>query len=49
MPNKTAILENVDMYSADELVKYIKDGTVTFDELCNDTDGAFAAHIRKEV
>ncbi len=49
MPSKLAILENVDMYSADELVKYIKSGIVTFDELCNDTDGSFPAVVRKEV
>ena len=39
MPSKLAILENVDMYTADELVGYIKSGIVTFDELCDDTDG----------
>ena len=49
MPNKLAILENVDMYSADELVGYIKSGIVTFDELCNDTDGCFPASVRKDV
>lgn len=49
MPSKLAILENVDMYSADELVDYIKSGIVTFDELCNDTDGCLPAHVRKEV
>ena len=49
MPSKLAILENVDMYSADELVGYIKSGIVTFDELCNDTDGCFPASVRKEV
>lgn len=49
MPSKLAILENVDMYSADELVGYIKGGIVTFDELCNDTDGCFPASVRKEV
>lgn len=49
MPNKSAILENVDQYSADELVGYIKSGIVTFDELCNDTDGNFHASVRKDV
>ena len=49
MPSKLAILENVDMYSADELVDYIKSGIVTFDELCNETDGYFPASVRKEV
>lgn len=49
MPSKLAILENVDMYTADELVGYIKGGIVTFDELCNETDGCFHASVRKEV
>ena len=49
MANKLAILENVDMYSADELVNYIKKGIVTFDELCKETDGFFSASKRKEV
>ena len=49
MPNKQAILENVDMYSADELVKFIKEGIVTFEELCDETDGYFSASVRKEV
>ena len=40
MPSKLAILENVEMYTADELVGYIKGGIVTFDELCNETDGS---------
>lgn len=49
MPNKQAILENVDMYSADELVSFIKAGIVTFDELCDETEGYFSASVRKEV
>lgn len=49
MPNKQAILENVDMYSADELVKFIKAGIVTFEELCDETEGYFSASVRKEV
>lgn len=49
MQNKTAILENVDQYSADELVGYIKRGIVTFAELCDDTDGNFHASVRKDV
>lgn len=49
MPSKVAILENVDMYSADELVQYIRGGIVTFKELCDDTDGCFPANVRKEV
>lgn len=49
MPNKQAIIENVDMYSADELVKYIKAGIVTFEELCDETEGYFSASVRKQV
>lgn len=49
MPSKLAILENVDMYSVDELVGFVKSGIVTFDELCNETDGYFGASVRKEV
>lgn len=49
MANKQAILENVGMYSADELVDYIRRGVVTFEELCEDTDGEFSASARKIV
>ena len=49
MPNKLAILENVGMYNADELVRYIKAGIVTFDELCNETEGEFSVSVRREV
>lgn len=49
MAKKEAILENVEQYTADELVKYVKDGVVTFEELCNDTGGYFPANVRKEV
>lgn len=49
MPSKLDILENVKMYSTDELIGYIKNGIVTFDELCNEADGCFPASARKEV
>lgn len=49
MPNKQAIIEDVDMYSADELVKFINAGIVTFKELCDKTEGYFPASLRKEV
>ncbi len=49
MLSKETILENVDQYSADELVAHIRNGIVTFDELCNDTDGEFSAAVRREV
>ena len=49
MLRKEDILENVDQYSADQLVTYIKEGIVTFDELCEETDGEFSAPKRREV
>ena len=49
MPRKEDILENVDQYTADQLVLYITEGIVTFQELCDDTDGEFSALKRKEV
>lgn len=49
MPSKIAIFENIEMYSPEELVRYIKDGIVTFDELCEETDGGFSAQARKAV
>lgn len=49
MPSKNAILENVGQYEALELVGYIRSNIVTFDELCNETDGEFHAQIRREV
>ena len=49
MPSKLAILENVGQYTADELVGYIKSGIVTFDELCDKTEGEFSVSVRKEV
>ena len=49
MPNKQAIIDNIEEYSAVELVQYIKDGIVTFNELCNETGGYFPASVRKEV
>ena len=49
MPSKQAIFDNIEEYSAAELVQYIKDGIVTFDELCDETEGYFPASVRKEV
>jgi hypothetical protein len=49
MPNKQAILENVDQYTANELLGYIRDGIVTFPELCDKTEGYFPASVRKEL
>ena len=49
MINKQNILDNVEFYSAEQLVEYIQQGIVTFDELVSDTDGDFDATKRKEV
>lgn len=49
MPSKQAIIDNIEEYSAAELVQYIKDGIVSFNELCDETDGYFPASVRKEV
>jgi hypothetical protein len=49
MPKKEDILLNVDQYSVDQLVTYIKEGIVTFEELCEETDGEFSAQKRREV
>lgn len=49
MPGKQAIIDNIEQYSATDLVEYIKNGVVTFDELCNETEGYFPANVRKEV
>lgn len=49
MVNKQKILDNVEFYSAEELVDYIQQGIVTLEELISDTDGDFDANKRKEV
>lgn len=49
MPNKEAILDNVEMYSASQLLEFIHSGIVTFDELCNETGGYFPANVRREL
>lgn len=49
MPGKQAIIDNIEQYSATDLVEYIKNGIVSFDELCNETEGYFPANVRKEV
>lgn len=49
MPKKEDILLNVDQYSVEQLVSYVKEGVVTFAELCDETDGEFSAAKRREV
>ena len=43
------ILDNVEEYSAEELVVFIREGIVTFDILVQETNGDFAASKRREV
>lgn len=47
--NKQKILDNVKEYSAGQLVEYIQEGIVTFDEIVQDTDGEFDPPKRREV
>lgn len=49
MVSKQNILDNVAEYSAEQLVEYIQQDVVTFDELIKDTDGEFDAMKRKRV
>lgn len=49
MVNKQKLLDNVEFYSAEELVDYIQQGIVTLEELISETDGNFDANKRKEV
>lgn len=48
MVSKQNILDNVAEYSAEQLVEYIQQGIVNFDELVKDTDGEFDAVKRKK-
>lgn len=47
--NKSEILQNVENYSADDLVGFIRRGIITFEELHYETEGMFSAKVRKEV
>ena len=47
--NKQKILDNVKEYSAGQLVEYIQEGIVTFDEIVQETDGEFDPSKRREV
>ena len=47
MPTKDYILDNVAGYKAENLYGFINKGLVTFDELCNDTNGEFSPKVRR--
>lgn len=49
MPTKDNILDNVAGYKAEDLYGFINKGLVTFDELCNDTNGEFSPKVRQEL
>lgn len=49
MPTKDYILDNVAGYKAETLYGFINKGLVTFDELCNDTNGEFSPKVRQEL
>lgn len=49
MPTKDYILDNVAGYKAENLYGFINKGLVTFDELCNDTNGEFNPKVRQEL
>lgn len=49
MPTKDYILDNVAGYKAENLYGFINKGLVTFDELCNDTNGEFSPKVRQEL
>lgn len=49
MPTKTSIIDNVEMYSAQELHRFICDGIIEFDELVRETAGYLPADVRKEL
>ena len=47
MPSKQSIIDNVAQYTSVELAGYIRDGIVSFEELCEEPE--FSAQARKEV
>lgn len=47
MPTKQAIIDNVAEYTPSQLAGYIRDGIVSFEELCEEPE--FSAPARKEV
>lgn len=47
MANKQSIIDNVAEYTPAELARYIRDGVVTFEELCEEPE--FSASSRREV
>ena len=51
MPSEQAIFDNIDQYTAEDLVRYIREGITSYERLCNpsNTYGQFSADKRKLV
>ena len=51
MPSEQAIFDNIEQYTAEELVKYIREGITSYERLCNPTNtyGQFSADKRRQV
>lgn len=47
--NKFNILDNIEEYTAEDLLPFVQQGVVTFDELCNETDGNFHPQVRRQL
>lgn len=46
---KDNILGNIEEYTAEDLLPFVQQGVVSFEELCTDTDGHFSPRVRKEL
>lgn len=49
MPSRDNIIDNVEHYSAKELQDFINQGILTFEELCQETEGYLPVDVRKEL
>ena len=47
--SKQSILDDVQLYTAQELYQHIMDGVVTFEELVNESEGHFLPKVRKQL
>lgn len=43
------IIDNIEKYDARDLLEAIREGVITFEELCAETEGYFPAPVRKEL
>ena len=46
---KDNILGNIEEYTAEDLLPFVQQGVVSFEELCTDTDGHFSPKVRREL